>query len=302
MEKKIISAERVSLYPATDEITLAHRPLLQPLFKTHQQGISEFTFADIWLFRKTHNYRITRLADGLLFFIGRDVDKPFFIMPFGLPPKETLDALFTRFVFMKCASETVAAGMSGLGYEVVLDAANFDYLYLREEQSELAGRRFHGKKNLVNLFLSTYSCEARPLLETNVNDALIVLDDWLSERDEPGDYEAAKEALLNMDELALSGAIFDVDGRPGAYVLGEELSPEVFAIHFEKGLTRHKGLLQYVNRSFAGILPSKYRFINREQDLGDVGLRHSKQSYRPVGFVKKYRVSKKIPSNAYQRG
>lgn len=298
MEKKIINAERVSLYPATDEITLAHRPLLHPLFKTHQQGISEFTFADIWLFRKTHNYRITRLADGLLFFTGRDVDKPFFIMPFGLPSKETLDVLFTRFAFMKCASETVAARMSGLGYEAAPDAANFDYLYLREEQSELAGRRFHGRKNLVNLFSSSYSCVAKPLLEANVNAALIVLDDWRGVRDEPGDYEAAKEALLNMDELALCGGIYYVDGRPAAYVLGEELSPEVFAIHFEKGLTRYKGLLQYVNRNFAGILPSKYRFINREQDLGDVGLKHSKQSYRPIGFVKKYRVSKKTRTNA----
>ena len=42
--------------------------------------------------------------------------------------------------------------------------------------------------------------------------------------------------------------------------------------------------------TFASILPEKYETINRQQDLGDSGLRHAKMSYRPVDFVRKYRV------------
>jgi len=30
--------------------------------------------------------------------------------------------------------------------------------------------------------------------------------------------------------------------------------------------------------------------VNREQDLGDEGLRQAKMTYRPSGFVRKYRV------------
>jgi hypothetical protein len=37
-------------------------------------------------------------------------------------------------------------------------------------------------------------------------------------------------------------------------------------------------------------LKNGIRWVNREQDLGDAGLRTSKESYHPAGFLKKYRV------------
>jgi hypothetical protein len=39
-------------------------------------------------------------------------------------------------------------------------------------------------------------------------------------------------------------------------------------------------------------LPDKYELINREQNLGDPGLRQAKESYKPIGFVEKYRAAK----------
>jgi hypothetical protein len=36
------------------------------------------------------------------------------------------------------------------------------------------------------------------------------------------------------------------------------------------------------------MLPPHYTYLNREQDLGDEGLRQAKLTYRPSGFVKKY--------------
>ena len=76
-----------------------------------------------------------------------------------------------------------------------------------------------------------------------------------------------------------------------AYSLGEELMQgRSFAIHFEKAVNGYKGVWQFVNQAFAAILPEKYQTINREQDLGDQGLRSAKMSYKPCGFIKKYRA------------
>jgi len=57
---------------------------------------------------------------------------------------------------------------------------------------------------------------------------------------------------------------------------------------FEKGLEEYKGIYQYINQAFAASLPESITHINREQDLGDEGLRQAKMTYRPSGFVRKY--------------
>jgi uncharacterized protein len=86
------------------------------------------------------------------------------------------------------------------------------------------------------------------------------------------------------------GWLFYVDDRPVAFTLGEELvCGASFVIHFEKALTRnhYRGIYQALNQSFAALLPDQYKTINREQDMGDPGLRQAKQSYAPIAFVKK---------------
>jgi len=277
-------------YPESSELAIEMRPQLHPLFSRLNEGISEFTFANIYLFRDAHNYRISRLFRDNFLITGSDRVEDFFILPFDLPGKEILHELFERFFSMKCVSEKKSAALKGLGLKVIEDRDNFDYLYSREELSKLSGRKFHKRKNLVNAFISRYSYEGRPLTAEYKAAAVDVLERWLEERGEEGDYIAAKEALERMEELKLCGAIYYVEGKPAAYTLGEELGEDAFAIHFEKGLREFKGLMQFVVQSFAQILPEKYRFINREQDLGIEGIRKAKMGYRPVGFVKKFRV------------
>ncbi|MFQ5441569.1 MAG: DUF2156 domain-containing protein [Thermodesulfobacteriota bacterium] len=281
------------LWPDTCAVQIKLRKALHPLFQGLKDGISEFTFANIFLFRETHHYRITRLGGGDIMITGRDPDGDFFMLPFGLPAPGILKDLFSRFSFMKNAAEPEAAELEAMGYSAVEDRDNFDYLYSRSELAELPGRKFHKKKNLVNAFTGSYNYTGMPLLEEYRGDAMEVLEGWRRTSEAPGDYEAAREAIEKMWPLQLCGAIYYVDFRPAAFTLGEEIAGDRFAVHFEKGLKGYRGLMQFVNMSFAAILPEKYTFINREQDLGKAGLKNAKMSYRPVGFVKKYRVTEK---------
>jgi len=278
-------------YPETTELTLNLRPLLHPLFQELREGISEFTFANIYLFRRTHNYTLARLGDATIVILGRDKHTPFFMLPFGFPEQPLLDRLFCDHGMMKCASKAQAEVLGARGYEAREDRDNFDYLYRRQDLAELGGRNYHKKRNLIKAFVSSHTYTALPLRAEYRLHALQILEEWRAENTQPGDYEAAREALENMEELQLCGGIYYVASRPVAYALGEELAKGAsFAVYFEKAVAGYKGLYQFINQSFAAVLPENYETINREQDLGEEGLRHAKLSYKPSGFVEKFKI------------
>ncbi len=277
-------------YPGSIEVTMGLRQFMHPALSSLRPEISEFTFANIYLFRQAHGYRLSRLSDSSIIISGKEGGRTFFMCPSGLPESGVFSALLKDFDFARCICEKDALTLASKGFRVEEDRANFDYIYKRRELSEFSGRRYHAKKNLVNYFTASYKYEGRPLRTEYIPDAIEVLDRWADENGPGKDYHEAKEALLMSERLSLCGCIYYVEDMPAAYLLGEELNPATFVIHFEKGISGYKGLLQFVNKSFAGLLPQKYEFINREQDLGDPGLRASKEGYRPCAFVKKYRV------------
>ncbi len=261
------------------------------MFRDLRDGISEFTFANIYLFRKAHNYRLAQMGDGTLALLGQDKNQPFFMLPFGLPEASLLRQLFQEHQMMKAASTSQAEILTEMGYRVLADRDNFDYLYRRQDLAVLGGRNYHKKRNLIKAFITNHRYAARPLQEEYVADAIQVLDDWRAGNNQAGDYEAAREALEQIDYLQLCGGIYYVEERPVAYALGEEL-PQMatYLIHFEKAVSGYKGLYQFINQSFASVLPEDYETINREQDIGDQGLRKAKLSYKPAGFVEKFKV------------
>lgn len=283
----------IGQYPRFTEISLDLRPQLHKKFQSLADGISEFTFANIYLFRQTHNYRTSRLANDLLVINGKDEDKPFFMLPFGLPDETVLRELFDRYNTMKAVSESQAVILEKMGCTVRQDRDNFDYLNSRSDLVDLTGRKFHKKKNLLNIFIRNNECQAKPLLEEYKDDALQILERWNKKYSRPNDFFAAKQALQKMEILQLCGGIFYIEKQPVAYCLGEELAQgKSFVIHFEKAVLNEdlKGIYQFINQAFASVLPEKYETINREQDLGHPGLRQAKESYQPIGFVKKYKA------------
>ena len=221
------------------------------------------------------------------------------MLPFGLPDENIIRELFDNYNTMKAATARQAETLATLGYSVSEDRDNFDYLYSLGDLVNLTGRKLHKKKNMLNIFIRNNECQAKPLLEEYRDDALQILERWNDQHDGPNDFSAAREALEKMWPLQLCGGIFYIEGRPAAYCLGEELAlGRSFVIHFEKAVLGEdfKGIYQYINQAFASILPEKYETVNREQDLGNPGLRHAKTSYRPVDFVKKYKVKTLNPN------
>jgi len=193
----------IPVYPESVALNLDLRPELHPRFQQLPDGVSEFTFANLYLFRRDHHYRVSRLPGNLILLTGRDQGIPFFMLPFGLPEDALLNQLFSGFGSMKCVPEPLAEQLASRGFIVQEDRDNFDYLYSRQALAELTGRKFHKKRNLIKAFLKNYTYTGEPLLESHLPAALQILEDWVEGRDDPGDYQAAREALLHAEELQL---------------------------------------------------------------------------------------------------
>jgi hypothetical protein len=175
------------------------------------------------------------------------------------------------------------------------DRDNFEYLYFRNDLVDLAGKKYHKKKNHVNHFLHNYpDHESRQLNTQTLPAAFEILERWRNERSVPikgeeDDYAEAKEALELFNLLPMKGAVYYVEKKPAAFCIGESIARgRMFAIHFEKGIDEYKGIYQFMNQAFAASLPRFFTHINREQDLGNEGLRQAKMTYRPCAFVQKY--------------
>jgi hypothetical protein len=284
---------RIPDFPEFVPISLDLRDEMYPRLNMSPDGVSEYTFSNLYLFRRRYSYRVSRVPDKTLIISGERDGKRFFTTPCDVPGRGILDELFDTHDYWKGIPDSVLdpnrVHLEQWGVRVSEDRDNFDYLYLRTELAELSGKKFHKKRNLVNAFINSYKYEERPLTRALVPQALAVLERWCVDKGIEGDLIAATEALELFELLGMEGAMYYVNGVPAGWCLGEGLAKgRMFAVHFEKGIEEYKGIYQFINQAFAAALPKHYTHINREQDLGDEGLRQAKMTYRPSGFVRKY--------------
>lgn len=288
-------------FPSLTPITAFMHNELYPFLNNLSDGISEFTFLNLYLHQKKYGYEISKLVNTTYVLVGSDKKGTFFCIIGGLPEKKQLCTLLEKYGRWKHISQSVYEScincLEEMGYVPEDDRDSADYLYLRESLATLAGKSLHKKRNLANGFEKAYEWEVKPLDETTAADAGKVLDAWQESRSEDTatDYEQCSIALSLLLVTNLEGWIVYADGEPAGWALGEYIANgKFFVVHFEKAIDSYRGVYQFVNRATARALPETVEYINREQDLGDEGLRQAKMTYRPAAFVQKYWI-KKVP-------
>jgi uncharacterized protein len=285
-------------YPGSRGILLEDKPLLDRLFLELQPRISELTFANLYLFRVVHDYRLTLVGDALVALARGWDGSSYFLPPFSGDVGAATHELLAGGLTLYGADETFLTQFlpAERGVEVVTDRDNFDYLHLREEMAELSGKNYHKKKNRVNYFMVRHRYVVVNYEPRHLEGALAVLEEWRRVRlaigpsSLGGEVEGAAEALRLCVELGLSGVVLLVEGEVKGFALGERLNQSTAVCHFEKADLFMEGLYQLLDREFCRLLFTDCRYVNREQDLGELSLRQAKLSYHPVELVRKYRV------------
>jgi len=277
-------------------IELGDGPRIREWLRRYPPQVSEHTFVNLYVWRYRGPIRWAEVAGGLVFVEVDEGTRHVLGPPVG---DVELPALLTELreagiAFFDRIPKPTAEALRSAGLRVQPDRDNADYVYLRQDLAELAGRPYHRQKNLVNRCLASYKCEYSPINEESAEEVLKLLNRWFAEKDTvqarglAEEYWAIRETLDRFPEFELCGGAIRIKGRMEAFSIGGALSANTAVVHFEKAITEYTGLYQLMNQWFCEYCLAGFEYVNREQDLGVPGLRKAKRSYHPHHMVEKF--------------
>lgn len=182
-----------------------------------------------------------------------------------------------------------------------------DYLYSAEALATLKGHKYNKKRNRLNLFLRSYdNYSFTPITTSDKEEVLkfMINHSEESEHSNLADYENYQSvAAAKIFELyGFIGGKLCVDGQIVGITFAEVIGDTMY-VHIEKADIAYNGVYQALNYFFSAYVMDNYdiKYINREEDVGDEGLRKSKLSYFPIQIIKKYRVDFDCPDKLKER-
>jgi hypothetical protein len=290
-------------FPRFSNLTLEDKPLLDSLLKEAQPQISELTFTNLFVWNASEPVQTSHFNDTVLIQRRRLRDgKTFLLPPLG-----------------KKALPQVVRSLRGLSSEVELppfygftpqqvqlfenelekvepDRDDWDYVYLTRDLADLLGDKYHPKRNFISRCLSKYECRYASIGPKEIQDCLQLQTRWCNLRNcsevqgLEAENTAIRKAFENYERLGIFGGAVYVDDKLEAFTLSEPLNNDTAVIHFEKANPEIEGLYQLVNQWFCQKALERFKYVNREQDLGIPGLRKAKESYYPHHLVEKHIV------------
>ena len=279
-----------------ETIDLKHYDCLTDRFHKMNLQISDYTFANIYLFRKTSNYEFLKKDCGL-FVSGQNKQKQCYIMPLtdphGCDIQTFKEILHEQKFFFPIPKEWLSYFPEDK-FIISCDESESDYIYLTEKMAAFKGRQYVRHRNHLHQFLSLYITESKPISVNNFQDAMIILKEWQDSSKlapDKTDFEQCSEALQKFSGLALWGTIYYIVGKPVGFIIGEALNNDTFCLHFAKASTKYHGIYEFMFNDTAKRLLSQYKYLNLEEDMGNKNLRRAKSSYGPEFLLKKYRIS-----------
>ena len=173
-----------------------------------------------------------------------------------------------------------------------------DYLYAAEDFQTYPGGKYSGQRNHVNKFkknnpdFSFHIFTEKDLPEVQAflceyAVAQYAKADMLADEEMRGVFEI----LPHIAEYGMDCGYLRAGGRIVALSVGERCG-DMMIVHIEKALREMPGAYPTVAQLFAqAFCRDKIRFLNREDDSGDAGLRKSKLQYLPVRLIDKYNLA-----------
>ncbi len=271
-------------------LTLDDRAAIEQALGRDGHAPSEHCFANLYLFRERHSYR---LVDGPVPHI-RGITYDGERHALALVPLNAAAALLdgaTDCLFPLGAEAPALAAQFSLGCDY--READSDYLF---DGSTMAGlARAKTRRAQARAFAARHSPVLEPWSAALATEATAVLRGWLVDvkREEAAtDARECREAIRHADALGLEGGLVRTAGGAAvAFLLASARNDGVRVVHFAKGRRAHSAAYPWMFAAYAGA--TNAALMNFEQDLGHPGLARSKRAYAPSERRPKYRLRRR---------
>lgn len=291
-------------FPEFRKLVPGMQEKLKYSFEKSQPEVSELSLGYLYGYNEYYKFELAKKDDSLLIF-GLIDETPSFLLPaenkeYPYLAETALSYLHKNYgkgrihAVNKYAAEIIKKSPGSENRDLIEDRDDADYVYSVKDLAELKGSKYHSKKNLLNQFTEKYNYEFLELDESMIEKCLVFQKKWCKVRTCDNEYSLAMENTLvqtllrGFNKLGLFGGIILIDNECQAFTLAEKLNQNTCVVHVEKGNTEYKGIYQAINQLFCQNIQGKYKFVNREQDMGYAGLRKAKLSYHPHNLVAKF--------------
>ena len=294
-------------------ITKEDFPIIDKYFDQHELSAEHPRFCDyapgtvkMWF----EEYSLSYATYGDCLYLRANYEEEegtSYLMPVGKAGKEALIPLAEYLKGVdECTLSVMPEGKKGeiceiFGIEedrIFADRDWADYIYLREEFCNPSGRKHHNYKYNLNKFAKEHpDYKVEPLCEENKREALEFYECYCRDNPETssiedGEFRATVPVILDPEFYSMSGAVLRVDGKIIGLTLGE-IYKDTVIVHTEKALKEIAGAYQTLALGYQKMMPETVKYINREEDMGLMGLRRSKISYSPIRLDYKYTLKLK---------
>jgi len=293
-------------FPQFKPMQLEDGDFIREILKKYQPQTSEWTFTNLFIWRSHYEFHWSFYQECLVVLCLGGNHGDYALEPIGPPSR--LDVTRNLLKWLREEKGTEAARIERADQRLVseLEGAEnliieptrdqFDYVYRTEDLIKLAGRKYHSKRNHINKFRRNTSFVYTPIKVDHVRPCLDLVETWCEWRrceedlNLVGEWEAVREALAHVEALEIIGGVILIENKVKAFALGELLSDQIAIVHMEKADPDIPGLYALINQQFCENNWQGVSFVNREQDLGEPGLRKAKLSYYPDHLEEKFRI------------
>lgn len=281
------------------DVEIHHRDLFRDHYRKYPIDHSDYLHGIMCTWKHYMKYSFARIDESIVI-LGEHDGQYFLRPPIGPDDENVLNEVIDLSVEQGWEPLLAMVGERSRNLiertypkgDLEYDRDYFDYVYLSEELRDLPGKPYLKIRNYLNKFRKNNDHSVETITNGNKKEIKDFLVRWCEQKgcsEDPfllQERQATMFGIENIFDLGLEGLCIRVNGQVEALSIFEEMSDDIAVIHFEKATFDIPGLYQAINNEAAAFLSERFRFIDRESDMGVPGLRKAKEKYRPHHMLK----------------